>query len=121
MYQIFFYMDLDGRQPVLDYMCRLAGKGGKDSRIKLNKIQDYIQILKVYGTYAGEPYVKHIASDIWELRPLKIRIFFTVLDDRTFVLLHSFEKKTPKTPRREIDKAVKELENIRKRGVSYEE
>ena len=41
--------------------------------------------------------------------------------DGSFVLLHHFVKKTPKTPRREIDKAKRELKDIKERGLSDEE
>lgn len=53
-----------------------ANKHNKDSRINLNKIRDYIKILQIHGTRAGELFVKHIEGDIWELRPLKKRILF---------------------------------------------
>ncbi len=29
-----------------------------------------------HGTAAGEPYVKHLDGEIWELRPLRDRILF---------------------------------------------
>lgn len=54
MYKIHFYSDKSGRQPVLEYMKKLSQKKDKNSRIKLNKINDYIQALSVYGTVLGE-------------------------------------------------------------------
>ncbi|MCF0141454.1 MAG: type II toxin-antitoxin system RelE/ParE family toxin [Mogibacterium sp.] len=92
----------------------------KDSRIKVNKINDYIEILRRYGTRAGAPYIKHIDGDIWELRPLRDRIFFVAWTDDCFYLLHHFVKKTQKTPAREIDKAKRELADLRERGERYE-
>lgn len=41
MHKIYFYKDAKGNEPVLDYIKELAAKRDKDSRIKLNKIQDY--------------------------------------------------------------------------------
>lgn len=55
-------------------MRELASKKGKDSRIKLNKINDYIELISQHGTLAGEPYIKHLDAEIWELRPLRDRI-----------------------------------------------
>jgi len=75
MYEVLFYADKNGNQPVLEYIKELAKKGSKDARIKLNKINDYIQLLSSQGTRIGEPFVKHIKGDIWELRPLDNRIF----------------------------------------------
>jgi phage-related protein len=37
------------------------------------------------------------------------------------VLLHTFVKKTQKTPAREIEKAKRELEDLKERGLSHEE
>ena len=76
-----------------------------------------MHILKQYGTMAGEPYMKHLDGDIWELRPLRDRILFVAWHEGSFVLLHSFVKKTPKTPAREIDKAKRELADLKERGV----
>ena len=72
-------------------------------------------------TRTGEPYIKHLEDEIWELRPLKDRILFVAWVDGSFVLLHHFVKKTQKTPRREIDKAKRELKDIKERGLSDEE
>ena len=72
MHEIIFYQDRNGRQPVLDYMEKLGKSKSKDSRIKLNKISDYIQALSVYGTeQLTENYVKHLDGEIWELRPIR--------------------------------------------------
>ena len=109
LHNIIFYKDKKGRQPVLDYLQELSQHRDKDSRIKLNKIQDYIQVLSEYGTLAGEPYIKHLDGEIWELRPARDRILFVGWDNGSFVLLHHFMKKTQKTPAREIEKAKKEF------------
>lgn len=74
MRKIYFYKDRNGNEPVAEYIAKLAQKNSKDSRIQLNKIRDYLKILSEYGTQAGEPYVKHLDGDIWELRPLRDRI-----------------------------------------------
>lgn len=121
MHKIYFYRDKHGNEPVLEYLQKLSNKKDKDSRIKANKINDYIQALSQYGTQLGEPYVKHIEGDIWELRPIKDRIFFVVWHNGAFVLLHQFVKKTRKTPIKEINKAKRELADLIKRGVKYEQ
>ena len=46
---------------------------------------------------AGQPYIKHLDAEIWELRPLRDRILFVAWLDGSFVLLHPFVKKTQKT------------------------
>jgi len=121
VHTIYFYKDKNGNEPVLDYMRELARKKSKDSRIKLNKLNDYIELLSQHGTRTGEPYIKHLEDEIWELRPLRDRILFVAWLDGSFVHLHHFVKKTQKTPRREIEKAKRELKDIKERGVSDEE
>ena len=74
------------------------------------------------GRETGEPYMKHLEDEIWELRPLRDRIFIcSVALMVVFVLLHHFVKKTQKTPRREIEKAKRELKDLKERGLSDEE
>lgn len=121
VHAIYFYKDKQGNQPVLDYMRELARHDNKDSRIKLNKLNDYIELLSQHGTRAGQPYIKHLDAEIWELRPLRDRILFVAWLDGSFVLLHHFVKKTQKTPRREIEKAKRELQDLKKRGLRDEE
>lgn len=120
VHNIYFYKDKNGNEPVLDYMRELASKKGKDSRIKLNKINDYIELLSQHGTRAGEPYIKHLDAEIWELRPLRDRILFVAWIDGSFVLLHHFVKKTQKTPKRELEQAKRELADLKERGLDNE-
>ena len=107
MHKIFFYRDRSGNEPVFEYLKELTSKTDKNSRINANKINDYIEILRVYGTQAGEPYIKHLDGEIWELRPLRNRILFVAWTGDGYVLLHHFIKKTQKTPAREIKRAKK--------------
>ncbi|MDR2048034.1 MAG: type II toxin-antitoxin system RelE/ParE family toxin [Treponema sp.] len=79
MYEVIFYKDKNGKEPVKEYIQDLARQKGKNSRIKLNKIQDYIEALRTYGKTLGEPYVKHLEEEIWELRPIRNRILFESL------------------------------------------
>ena len=102
MYEILFYRDKKGKQPLLEYLKELSLKKDKDSRINFNKINDYIQALSEYGLALNEPYIKHIDGEIWELRPLRNRIFFVVWIDEKFILLHHFTKKTNKTPKESL-------------------
>ena len=120
MHKIRMYKDRKGNEPVAEYIAELASKKDKDSRIKLNKIREYIKILGEYGTQAGEPYIKHLDGDIWELRPLRDRILFVGWINDSYVLLHQFMKKTQKTPAREIEKAKRELADLIERGEQYE-
>ena len=116
MYKIIFYHDKNGYEPVNAYIEELSERKDKDSRIKCNKIRECIRVLQEHGTRAGEPYMKHLNGEIWELRPLRDRILFAAWVGDAFVLLHHFVKKTQKTPQREIDKAKRELEDFIRRN-----
>ena len=111
MFQIRFYQDKRGKIPVIDYITALKKQGGKDGRINAAKINDYIQVLQSVGIAAGEPYMKHLDGEIWELRPIRNRILFAARSGDTFILLHPFVKSTQKTPRREIEQAKRELKD----------
>jgi len=114
MYEVIIYKDIQGNEPIMNYIMDLNNnaKFNKSDRIKLKKILEYISLLEQYGTRAGLPFTKHIEDDIWELRPIKDRIFFFYWKNNTFVLLHYFTKKTQKTPQREIEKAKRNLKDF---------
>ncbi|WP_455224751.1 type II toxin-antitoxin system RelE/ParE family toxin [Granulicatella sp.] len=121
MHEIHVYRDKNGKEPVTEYLRLLSKNNCKDNRIKLKKINDYIELLSKYGTSLGEPYIKYIEDGIWELRPLRDRILFVTWINDSYVLLHQFMKKTQKTPRKEIEKAKRELKDIQERGILNEQ
>ncbi len=120
MFEIEFYEDERGYSDVESFIKDLRKKSlaSKDARVNLNKVVAYIDILEEMGTRVGEPVTKHLDGEIWELRPLSNRILYAFYEEKTFVLLHHFVKKTQKTPKREIEKAKREIEdyNSRKRN-----
>lgn len=64
-----------------------------------------------------EPYVKHLEGKLWEMR-LKgrdgiARSLYVTATGRRVVVVHSFIKKTQKTPRREIEIALKRAKDVR--------
>ena len=115
MYRIIFYRKSNGEAPILDYIRELKSSESKDSRIKRNKIAQYIKMLKTDGIQAGKQYIKHLDGDIWELRPVRDRILFAAILGGRFVLLHCFMKQTMKTPLREIEQAKRELADFLER------
>lgn len=117
MFNIEFYKDKRGNESVKDYIISLKCKNTKNSLIKLQKIRDYINVLKKNGVIAGKSYVKHLDGEIWELRPLRDRILFFCFNGDTIVLLSHFRKTTKKTPKKEIEKA----ERLRKKFIERSE
>lgn len=79
---------------------------------EMNKIKHYIELLEIYGDKLlfNKDHAKIIAYDLCELRPFPNRIFYyhCKYNDK-YVLLHCFKKKTNKTPKDEIEKALVEI------------
>jgi len=115
MFEIIFYQDGKGRSSILDYMDELKAGGSKNSRVKLDKILYCIRLLEEHGRGLNMPHARYLDGEIWELRPSSDRILFASFIGNQFILLHCFEKKTQKTPRREIEKAKRELAEMRER------
>ena len=115
MYRITFYENRRGELPVLEYIEQLALREDKHSRIKFDNVMYCIEQLREHGTRAPEKFVKHLKGEIWELRPLRDRILFAAWVGDSFVLLHTFQKETQKTPREEIEKAESELADFKER------
>ena len=111
MFDVIFYSDNRGKEPTAEFISELRQQSStnKNARVNLNKIVAYIDILCEYGTRVGEPVVKHLDDDIWELRPLDNRILFAYYKNKIYILLHHFTKKTNKTPPGEIEQAKRNL------------
>lgn len=115
-YKVEFYEDEHGNCPIADWLRELDRNRCKDNQIMLKKIYYQIERLEHEGLSIGEPIVKRVDSQIWELRPLPNRIFFGSLRGNRFILLHQFRKNTNKTPRQEIDQAKREYRSWQERG-----
>ena len=63
----------------------------------------------------GKPFVKHIDGNLWELRPLSNRIFFFYWKDDQFVLVHYYLKRSQKAPKKEIEKARRNIKDYLER------
>ncbi len=109
-YKIIFYEKQTGESEIWDFIenLRIKSRDSKDSCIQYKQITLYIELLQNNGTYLPDNITKHIEDNIWELRPGNNRIFYFYHENNEFVLLHSFRKKSQKTPRREIEKAIAE-------------
>ena len=117
MFEIRFYRNEKGESEIEKWVRDLAKESetNKDSRINLKKLYLYFGLLKEKGTRAGEPYMKYLEDGIWELRPVDNRVLFFYWENDTFVLLHYFRKKTQKTPKREIEKAKRNRDDLLRR------
>jgi phage-related protein len=104
---VFFKLD-SGREPVREWLKALDQSSRKRIGADIKTLQ--------FGWPIGMPLARKIDVDLWELRsPLTNRIartFFTVYEEQ-IVLLHSFCKKTQKTPIKELTLARRRLGKLR--------
>ena len=114
-HEIIIYTDARGRAPLREYMKKLKAQKDDDSRIRLMKIQDYINLLQEKGTMLPKTICKHFTdkkhSWLWELRPGGDRVLFFAWDGGSFVLLHAFRKQSQKTTESELRKAEREYKD----------
>lgn len=112
MWQVEFYEKENGEVPVSDFLKNI------DTKMRAKAVKE-IQILSEYGNKLREPYSKHIQDGIFELR-IKFasdisRIFYFFFDGDKIILTNGFIKKTQKTPKEEIEKAIKYKEDYQRR------
>ena len=67
----------------------------------------YTERMKQFGANLGMPHTRAMGGGLFELR-LKgadgiARVFYCVVHEQRIVMLHSFIKKTPATPKRELE------------------
>ncbi len=103
---IVFYVEEGGSEPVRAFLASL------DQRTQA-RFDWSIEQLRLRNTQAREPLVKHLEGKIWELRRASdtniYRMLYSFLPGSRLLFLHGFQKKTQKTPRREIDLAAARL------------
>lgn len=86
----------------------------KADRQVLRKITYQLELLSIMGDQLREPQAKFIKGyrhPLMELRPMPERIFYSQWRKKRYVLLSHYTKKQNKTPRREIEKALRRLDD----------
>ncbi len=79
-----------------------------DIRARLTRIVDLIEALGLHSV--REPHIKPLGNKLWEMR-LKgrdgiARAIYVTARERRVVILHAFVKKTRKTPRAAVERAL---------------
>lgn len=113
-WQVEFYELEDGRSPLLDWYSEQNAK----VQAKFARIFD---LLEEHGTAVKYPYVDSITdTKLFEMRVEQqtniYRILYFACTGRRFILLHGFQKKTQKTPKRYIDMAESRRKEFISRG-----
>ena len=70
-----------------------------------------------HGANLGMPYTRAMGGGLFEIRAKGQegigRAFFCTLAGRRIIILHSFTKKTDKTPKRELDIALQRMKEMK--------
>ena len=98
-----FYEDQKGNLPVQEFIDNLT------NRAETNQVAVHMRELKSQGYRLQRPMSAPLREGIHELRPGPNRILYG-FNEGTVVLLHALRKKTMETPGRDIDIAVKRLQ-----------
>lgn len=105
-WSIVLYVEGSGRSPAGEFLESLDAK-------TLARFITSIEELRLRNVSAREPLVRHLEGKLWELRqqsgPNAYRLLYFPARLRRIVLLHGFQKKTQKTPRREIQIALRRM------------
>jgi len=107
-WQVIYYLSSSGENPVRDFLDKcLPSIKAKAFRILLN--------VSEYGLKTIIPHVKKLTgTPLWEIRIMgkeNVRIFYVALAEKRILLLHAFYKKKKKTPKKEINIALKRLKD----------
>ena len=104
-----YYTDSKGREPAADFIDSLSIPGQA-------KVLRLIDLLADYGVFLKEPYTRQIKGKLRELRITdrsgEIRILYFGITKRRIILLHGFNKKTRKTPVKEIEIAERRMSDF---------
>lgn len=117
MFDVIFYEGENGEKPVEIFLDSL------DNKMRA-KLLGLLGILSEKGNSLREPYSKHLQDGIFEIR-CKFgnnitRVLYFFYYNQRIILTNGFVKKTQKTPKTEIDLAIKRRKSYIERSESYE-
>ncbi|MYF75100.1 MAG: type II toxin-antitoxin system RelE/ParE family toxin, partial [Gemmatimonadetes bacterium] len=73
--------------------------------------------MEKFGPNLGMPHTRAMGNGIFELRLRAkegiARVFFCTIVNRKIVMLHSFVKKSQRTPKRDLDIAIQRMREIK--------
>ncbi|MBM9515089.1 type II toxin-antitoxin system RelE/ParE family toxin [Desulfogranum marinum] len=75
------------------------------------------EMIEIFGAALGSPYTKAMGEGLFEIRAKGKegigRSFFYTVKGKEIIILHSFIKKSQKTPKRELATARKRLKEVK--------
>ncbi len=105
-WELRYYLDSRGGNPVEEFIKGLPEEDRAFVRARIG-------FLGELGNRVREPHSKSLGRGLFELRTRSRRILYCFKPGNVIVLLHGFTKKTQKTPQREMDVALKRMEEVK--------
>ena len=77
-------------------------------KLRRARVDRIYYLFEEYGRFLPNKYLKKLSGGVWELRPGDIRLFLCIKGD-TGIIVHGILKKAQKTPKRDLDLAIKRI------------
>jgi phage-related protein len=110
---VFFFLTAMGSEPVRNWLLTLSDKDRKCIGSDIKSVE--------LNWPVGMPVVRKLSRNLWEVRSSLTggrisRVLFTIISDN-MVLLHGFMKISQKTPKQDIDLAIKRMKSDNNGGI----
>ena len=104
MFSLEFYETASGDSPPKDFIRGMSAKGKA-------KFLQIAGLLEENGPEVRMPYSRHLEDGIFEVRVIvgndSSRVLYFFMEGRRIVFTNGFQQKTQKTPRKEIETAIR--------------
>jgi phage-related protein len=109
--KLVYYKKRSGKVPVKDFINKLS----KRSQVK---VETCLKFLQEEETNAKNMVFRQIKGKLWEIKIRtsdgSYRIFYTMLGEDIMMLLHAYKKQSQKAPKKELDIAIKRMNEVKK-------
>lgn len=103
---LILFQEADGTVPLIDWLDELISKARDICLERLERLEEF-------GHELRRPHAEYLGDDIYELRAkhlgVNYRMLFFFHGTRAVVISHGFSKQESKVPKREIDRAIRRM------------
>ncbi len=114
--KVIFYTNEKGKSPVADMIEDI-------SKVEKAKVLACLKSVEDLGLDSPRVQFRQIRSKLWEIKIRALdssyRIFYVIIKNNRFILLHAYKKKSQKAPVKEIDLAEKRMMEVLKNETYY--